>query len=114
MSDARHHHASRDVAVVFVEVPVGGSPKEANRQPPPRYPRNSRQPWRPRTKPPNRKAEGLRRLFGEFERQDRIVREMMKPDAAMLKAWMSGSLSSLEGIALMPNVKVADSTEAAS
>ncbi len=56
--DYRHHHAPRP-SIVFV-LPEAGSPKEARRPPPPRYPSDKRQPWRPqRAIPPNRKAEGV-------------------------------------------------------
>jgi hypothetical protein len=63
-SDYRRHHASRDVQVIFVEVPVAGAPEPARRPKPPSYPRDSHQPWRPRTTPPPRRSQaGLRQLI---------------------------------------------------
>jgi hypothetical protein len=69
------------VQIVF----VGGRPKEANRQRPPKYPVDKRQPWKPATRPPNR-AEKLARFLEYTRGQDEIVRSMMRPDLAMLKA----------------------------
>lgn len=87
----RHHHASRDgPVVVLVPIPVGGSPKEANRQRPAPYQRNPREHWRPATRPPS-KAERLARFLDTMRRQDEIVREFIKPDAALLKAWLAGA-----------------------
>ena len=75
--DGRHHHARRDLVLVAVPVSFdAGSPKEAHRQRPPRYPRNSREPWRPRTKPPS-KAERLARFLDAINRQDQTVRDHM-------------------------------------
>jgi hypothetical protein len=69
-------------------VPAAGSPKTA-REVKPRYPRQTpHQPWRPATKPPNRKAEGLRRLLREFQRQDEIVKAMMTPSPDLMRAWL--------------------------
>jgi hypothetical protein len=91
--DYRHHRASCDVQIVLVpvEVPVAGSPKEAHRQPPPAYPINQRQPWRPPTRPPCRrvsKAEALRRLLDGIRRNDEAARAMMTPSPVLMKAWM--------------------------
>jgi hypothetical protein len=89
LMDYRHHRASREVQVIIVPVPCGGSPEPLRRQPPPAYPVNRRQPWRPADKPPRlSKAEALKRLLDEFKRQDEIVREMMTPSPAGLKAWL--------------------------
>lgn len=90
MPNARHHHASRDgPVVVLVPIPVGGSPKSV-REMKPNYPRQERLPhWRPATRPPS-KAERLARFLDTMRRQDEIVREFMKPDAALLKAWLAG------------------------
>jgi hypothetical protein len=41
MSDYRHHTATRD-RIIFVEVPVAGSPKQATHPKPPAYPRQGR------------------------------------------------------------------------
>lgn len=87
--DHRHHRATRDVQVIIVPVPVGGSPAPLHRGKPPRCPSTQRQPWRPADKPPRlSKAEALKRLLEEFKRQDEIVREMMTPSSAGLKAWL--------------------------
>jgi hypothetical protein len=71
------------VQVVLVPVPIeAGSPKVARDMKPGPYPQQRREHWQPRTSPPvNRKAEGLQRLLDEFQRQDRVVREMMRPGA---------------------------------
>jgi hypothetical protein len=85
------HHVAHP-AVIFVEVPVGGSPTPLHRGKPPRYPSTQRQPWRPADKPPRlSKAERLRRLLDEFRRQEEIVREMMTPSPAGLRAWLRGA-----------------------
>jgi hypothetical protein len=82
--DSYHHHvATRPVVLVI------GSPAPLNRAKPPRYPSTQRQPWRPADKPPRlSKAEALKRLLDEFRRQDQIVREMMTPSPAGLRAWL--------------------------
>ena len=74
MSDSRH----RDVQIVLVPVPVGGS-NEPIRQVKPRYPQQQRRdPWRPATRPPS-KADASKRLLESFMRQDQIVRDHFKP-----------------------------------
>jgi hypothetical protein len=81
----RHHRASRDVQVIIVPVPCGGSPAPTRRGKPGPYPRQERSYWRPADKPPRlSKAEALKRLLDEFRRQDEIVREMMTPSLAGL------------------------------
>jgi hypothetical protein len=77
MSDARHHH----VQIVF----VGGSPKEGHRTKPGRYPHQPREHW---TGPPKRtgKAEVLRRFLDRIAENDRLAREHMRPDLALLQA----------------------------
>ena len=84
-----HHHAQRDVHIVVVEVPVAGSPKSLREVKPLPFQRNQPPHWRPATGPPNRKAEGLRRLLDSFARQDQIVSEFMRPDGAGFKAWFN-------------------------
>ncbi len=59
LADARHHHA---VQIVF----VGGSPEHYPQRPPPRYPKQTREPWRPRTKPPS-KAEATAALLRRID-----------------------------------------------
>ena len=89
MSDFRHHHASRDVQIVLVPVPVAGTVKETHRVKPGSYPRNRREAWRPATRPPN-KAERVARWLDQWKRQEEAIREMLRPDANLLKAWRSG------------------------
>jgi hypothetical protein len=79
----RHHHASRDgPIVVLVPVPVAGSPEPQRHGKPPAYKRNSPEPWRPQRSIPvkQRKAEAVRRLLENINRQDQIVHESL--DAA--------------------------------
>jgi hypothetical protein len=84
----RRHCAHRDVQVVLVPVPFeGGSPKTV-RPVKPQYPKRQRhEHWRG---PPRRisKAEVLRRFLRDIAENDRRAREMMRPDAAALKAWL--------------------------
>jgi hypothetical protein len=80
--DGRHHHAPRST-VLFI-VPEAGSQKYA-RTVKPRYPSQTpREHW---NGPPRRisKAEALARFIDAMRRQDQIVREMMRPDIALLK-----------------------------
>lgn len=74
----RHHRAHAPVpAVIFVEVPTGGSPKPVDARRPPPYQRNPWSPWRPATKPPNRKAEASVRLLRQIAENDAAAREFM-------------------------------------
>ena len=71
------HHVAHP-AVIFVEVPVGGSPAPLHRGKPPRYPSTQRSPWRPADKPPRlSKAEASKRLFDAINQQEQAVREFM-------------------------------------
>lgn len=87
MTAYRHHVATRR-EIVFIEVPVAGSPKNARDVKPGRYPHQPREHW---TGPPRRnsKADALRRLIENMRRQDEIAREFMRPDAAGFAAWMN-------------------------
>ena len=87
--EGHHHHAQRDVQIVFVEVPSAGSNKTLREVKPLPFQRNHPSHWRPATRPPNRKAEGFRRMLDSFERQDRVVREFMQPNGALLKQWFA-------------------------
>jgi hypothetical protein len=87
MDDFRHHVAAR---IVIVEVPSAGSPEPPHRTKPPPYKRGAPTHWRPQTRPPNRKAAGLERMLREFQRQDEIVRDAMRPNAALMQQWLSG------------------------
>jgi hypothetical protein len=93
MPDARHHHVIL-VPVpypVLVETPAAGSPESIRQTKPGKYPHRPREAWRPaRAIPaPRNKAERFIRFLDRWARQDQIVREMLKPDAASLKAWLS-------------------------
>jgi hypothetical protein len=81
MSDYRHHRAHAggpaDTRIVFIPVPVAGSPKEAARSRPPKYPANQRQPWRPATRPPN-KAQRVANFLDAVTRQGAEIDEFMR------------------------------------
>jgi hypothetical protein len=85
VADVRRHHAQRDTEIIFVEVPVAGSPKSARGVKPGNYPRQDRTPWRPADRPPN-KAEKLVKFLDRIQQQDEIVRAYMTPDIAALKS----------------------------
>ena len=80
MMDYSHHKARRDgPVVVLVPVPVGGSPKEANQQRPPRYPHQDRSPWRPARDIPTRQisqAEVFKRWFEQMHERDEAARSL--------------------------------------
>ena len=82
MSDARHHHATRP-AVIFVEVPVAGSPEPARHAKRPRYPSDKREPWRPATRPPNKRSPAefkrLLDVLSELDRRATDARRMLTP-----------------------------------
>jgi hypothetical protein len=76
MSDARHHHAPRDrVQIVFVPIEIG-SPKQATHPKPPAYPRQGKEAWQPRTRPPSR-AEKVANFLDSMNRNDQAAREFM-------------------------------------
>jgi hypothetical protein len=88
-----HHRAKRDVhpSVVFVAVPEAGSQKFAREVKPNKYPANQREHWRPKRdipRPPG-KAERLARFLDSIAEQDRTVREMLRPNASSIKAWVA-------------------------
>ena len=86
MTDFRRHVATR---VIVVPVPYEvGTVKETHRVKPPAYRHGQREAWRPATRPPN-KAERIARWLDQMKRQEEIVREFMKPDATLLKAWLT-------------------------
>ena len=54
--DGRHHRVNREI--IFVPVPVAGSPEPLRQAKPPAYKSTRRAPWQPQTRPPsNRKGE---------------------------------------------------------
>lgn len=73
----RHHHAHREI--IFIEVPTAGSPKEGRRGKPPAYPTNQRAPWQPQRSIPAKrgKAEALRKLLEQMNRQEQELRAFM-------------------------------------
>jgi hypothetical protein len=90
MTDAyRHHHASREIILVPVAYEVG-TPRETHRVKPGRYPRDRREAWRPATRPPS-KAERVARWLDQWKRQEEAIRELLKPNAALLAEWRSGA-----------------------
>jgi hypothetical protein len=95
MADARHHHATAPTVVLIpypvpVETPApeAGSPKIGRIAKPSPFKRNVLEPWRPATKPPRNKAERLVRFLDGWAKQDAAIREYMKPNAALLRAWL--------------------------
>ena len=63
MSDNYRRHVATRREIVFIEVPVAGSPKTLREVKPGRYPSNPREPWRPATRPPKlSKAEQAERI----------------------------------------------------
>jgi hypothetical protein len=91
--DHRHHRASRDVQVIFVEVPVGGSPAPLHRGKPPRYPSNQWSPWRPQRSIPSkqRQAERIVKIMRELDRRAEDAGQMLTPSPAGLRAWLRGA-----------------------
>jgi hypothetical protein len=76
--DGRHHRAQRDVQVVFIEVPVAGSPAPLYRNKPGQYPQQRREHWRPATRIPS-KAEATARLLRDIAANEMAVRSMLTP-----------------------------------
>jgi hypothetical protein len=77
------------VQVIFVETPAAGSPKVVRDTKPGPYPRNAREHWQPRTRPPTR-SEKFARFLDSMNRNEQAARDMMKPDLALLKARYGG------------------------
>lgn len=79
MSDSYRRHVATRREIVFIEVPVAGSPKEGRRGKPGRYPSNPREPWRPQRDIPAKpnKADALRRFLEQVNRQNEEVRAFM-------------------------------------
>jgi hypothetical protein len=82
MTDARRHraHAGGPPSIIFVPLPVAGSPKTLREVKPGSYPSNQRQPWRPQQAIPHRasKAERTVRFLDGIARQDADIRQFMK------------------------------------
>ena len=73
-----------------VETPAAGSPKVAREVKPGPYPSSPREAWRPARAIPGRKgkAEALRQFLDAWRRQEEALREIMRPDAAAMLAWL--------------------------
>jgi hypothetical protein len=82
-SDYRHHVAHP--VIVF----VGGSPEPQRQPKPPAYKRDQRKPWRPATRLPNRKVDGLPRLLDGIHRNEEAAREMLTPRPDLMRAWLA-------------------------
>jgi hypothetical protein len=67
----RSHTATRPVILVI------GSPEPQRHGKPPRYPHQTRQPWRPATRPPT-KAERVIEFIRRVQKQDNEVRAFMQ------------------------------------
>jgi hypothetical protein len=74
MIDSRH----RDVQVILVPVPVGGSNEPIRQVKPGKYPLQRREAWRPQRAIPTRGARSVS-LLRQIARQDQIVSEFMRP-----------------------------------
>jgi hypothetical protein len=76
--DGRHHRVSREI--IFVPVPVAGSPAPLNQTKPPRYPSSRRAPWQPaRAIPSNSKGAATVRLLDAISRNEQAARSMLTP-----------------------------------
>jgi hypothetical protein len=89
IADYRHHAAARR-EIIFVTIPVAGTVRETHRVKPPAYKHSQHQPWRPATRPPT-KAQRMSEFMRRVQQQSEAVRELLKPNASMLKAWRSGA-----------------------
>ena len=74
--DGRHHRVSREI--IFVPVPVAGSPAPLNQAKPPRYPSTQREAWRPQQTIPS-KASASKRLLDSIIESDAAARNMLRP-----------------------------------
>jgi hypothetical protein len=81
------------VIFIEVEVPVAGSKKFTDRAKPERYPEHGREQWRPARDIPKRssKAGRLIDMMRDLDQRTQDARSMLRPDAALLKAWRTGA-----------------------
>ena len=79
MSDSYRHHVATRREIVFIEVPVAGSPESIRQSKPPAYKRDQLSHWRPQQDIPARlnKAEALRKFLERVSRQNEEVRAFM-------------------------------------
>jgi hypothetical protein len=89
--DHRHHRASRDVQVIIVPVPCGGSPEPLHRGKPGPYPRQEREAWRPPRSIPSkqRQAERVVKLMRELAKREADARSMLIPRPDLMRAWFA-------------------------
>jgi hypothetical protein len=87
--DHRHHRASREI--IFVAVPVAGSPKPVDARRPPAYPRQERAPWKPARSIPvkQRKAERIVKIMRELAEREADARSMLTPRPDLMRAWLA-------------------------
>jgi hypothetical protein len=76
----RHHRASREIVFVAVPVPAAGSPEPFPHRPPPKYPQQHHQPWRPQRSIPS-KANATACLLRQIAANEMAAREMLTPQA---------------------------------
>jgi hypothetical protein len=74
--DGRHHRVNREI--IFVPVPVAGSPAPLNQAKPAKYPSTRRAPWRPQQTIPS-KASATVRLLDAIVRNEQAARNMLRP-----------------------------------
>jgi hypothetical protein len=93
VSDARHHRASYppQPLIIFVEVPVGGSPAPLRQAKPDKYPRQERAPWKLARSIPvkQRRAQRLIEIMRRLDEREAEARRMLQPNAALLKQWLA-------------------------
>ena len=90
MTDDRRHHVATRREIIFVPIPVAGTVRETHRAKPPEYP--ARASINLGDQRPDRQARRNGSFAGSIKcrRQEEAVREFMKPDANLLKAWLGG------------------------
>jgi hypothetical protein len=87
----RHHRASRDVQVIIVPVPCGGSPAPLKWAKPSKYPVQHREAWRPARSIPSkqRRAERIVKLMRELAEREADARSMLTPRPDLMRAWFA-------------------------
>jgi hypothetical protein len=76
--DGRHHRVNREI--IFVPVPVAGSPEPLRRAKPPAYKSTRRAPWQPaRAIPSNSKGAATVRLLRQIAANEMAARSMLRP-----------------------------------
>ena len=89
----RRHRASRDVQVIIVPVPCGGSPAPLRHAKPSPYPRQERGYWRPARSIPSkqRRAERIAKLMRELAEREADARSMLTPRPDLMRAWLKAA-----------------------